>query len=148
MAPETETEKVLAGIWEEVLGVKEIGIQDNFFELGGHSLLATRVLSKLKAALEKDIKLVALFEFPVLGELAVYVDGLRAQSLVSIPLANRELPLLLSHSQQRIWFLEQLNPGSIFYHMPAVLKLSGTFDVERFESIPTGHGIFPGQPEN
>ncbi len=133
-APETETEKTLAAIWQEVLGIEKVGTQDNFFELGGHSLLATRVLSKLRAELEKDIRLVKLFELPNLFELAQYIDGLSKGSVqANIPKADRNERLMLSYSQQRIWFLEQLNPGSSFYHMPAVLKLQGPFDEARFE---------------
>ncbi len=138
-APETEVEKTLAAIWQDVLdlkgrGVEKVGTQDNFFELGGHSLLATRVLSKLRAELEKDIRLVKLFELPNLFELAQYIDGLSKGSVqANIPKADRNERLMLSYSQQRIWFLEQLNPGSSFYHMPAVLKLQGPFDEARFE---------------
>src|SRR5690606_19589176 len=69
-----------------------------------------------------------------LSALAAYIDGASGHGQLSIPQADRSQPLLLSPSQQRIWFLEQLNPGGSFYHMPAVARLRGHFDVARFEA--------------
>ncbi|NES69220.1 MAG: methyltransferase domain-containing protein, partial [Okeania sp. SIO2D1] len=70
VAPETETEKVLAEIWREVLGIEQIGIHDNFFDLGGHSLMATQVLSRVRLAFGIDIPLTTLFESSTIAKLA------------------------------------------------------------------------------
>ena len=70
VSPEMPTEKIIAGIWAEVLGLDQVGIHDNFFELGGHSLLATQVISRLRNVFEIEIPLRTLFEFPTVGELA------------------------------------------------------------------------------
>ena len=71
VAPRNSIEKVLAGIWCEILGLKEVGIHDNFFELGGHSLLATQVMSRLRNAFQIEIPLRCLFETPTVSGLAM-----------------------------------------------------------------------------
>jgi hypothetical protein len=73
-APRTPTESALSEIWTEVLGRAQVGIDDNFFALGGHSLLATRLLSRLRARMNVQLPLRALFEAPTVAELAVVVD--------------------------------------------------------------------------
>ncbi|HEY9422528.1 MAG TPA: KR domain-containing protein, partial [Thermoanaerobaculia bacterium] len=71
VAPRSETERVLAGIWEEVLGVGPVGIHDGFHELGGHSLLALQVLSRMRQALGSELPLRAIFDAPTVARLAV-----------------------------------------------------------------------------
>ncbi|NEO47604.1 MAG: AMP-binding protein, partial [Moorea sp. SIO4A3] len=70
VAPETETEKLLAEIWREVLGIEQIGIHDNFFDLGGHSLMATQVVSRVRQALGIELSLTTLFESSTIAKLA------------------------------------------------------------------------------
>jgi acyl carrier protein len=74
VAPRTETEGVVAGVYEEVLGVERVGTNDNFFELGGHSLLATRVIFRLQDQFYVELPLRALFEFPTVEGLSQYID--------------------------------------------------------------------------
>ena len=69
-APRTSFEKILAGIWSELLGIDGPGINDNFFDLGGHSLLATQVMSRLKKLFQVEIPLRSLFENPTIAGLA------------------------------------------------------------------------------
>jgi amino acid adenylation domain-containing protein len=69
--PRTETETALAGIWEEVLGIRPVGIHDDFHELGGHSLLALQVLSRIRQGLGADLPLRAIFDAPTVARLAV-----------------------------------------------------------------------------
>src|SRR5205823_3571160 len=64
VAPRTETEKKIAAVWAEVLGVESVGMHDDFFELGGHSLKAVQVLSRLRQAFNKDLPLRALLQTP------------------------------------------------------------------------------------
>jgi acyl carrier protein len=73
-APRTETERLLAGIWQELLGVADVGIDDNFFELGGHSLLAIQVVSRIRRALGVELQVVDLFDSPTVAELAARID--------------------------------------------------------------------------
>ena len=68
--PRTEEERQLIAIWEEVLGVRGIGIRDNFFDLGGHSLLALRMFGRLEQTLRVRLPIGTLFEAPTVEELA------------------------------------------------------------------------------
>jgi acyl carrier protein len=73
VAPRTRVEEVLAGIWNELLGIERVGIYDNFFELGGHSLLATQVMSRIHKALQVEPPLRTLFEKPTVAGLATAI---------------------------------------------------------------------------
>ncbi|MDQ3898237.1 MAG: phosphopantetheine-binding protein, partial [Actinomycetota bacterium] len=68
--PQGELEEQVAAVWSEVLGIERIGAETNFFDLGGHSLLATRVVSRLSAALEREVPLRLMFEKPTVSALA------------------------------------------------------------------------------
>ncbi|WP_460199942.1 phosphopantetheine-binding protein [Scytonema sp. NUACC21] len=71
--PQTELEKTIANIWQEVLHVEDVGIHDNFFELGGHSLLLVQVHSKLQKIFQRDFPLVEMFQYPTISRLAGYL---------------------------------------------------------------------------
>src|SRR6185503_9109559 len=137
VAPRTPVEEIVADIWSQVLDVERIGIADNFFELGGHSLLATQVISGVRDAFGQEVALRSLFEQPTVAGLAQTIEiaqragvGLSAPPLVPI---SREVELPLSFAQQRLWFLDQLEPGSAFYNIPAAVRLSGVLNVEALE---------------
>ncbi|RKH23190.1 amino acid adenylation domain-containing protein, partial [Corallococcus sp. CA031C] len=134
VAPRTPTEEVLAGDWAQVLGVGRVGTRDNFFELGGHSLLATQAISRIRSSLGVQLPLRALFEAPTVAELALKVDAaaLGAKAPPLLPVA-RTGPLPLSFAQQRLWFLDQLEPGSTAFNMFTALRLEGTLDVAALE---------------
>ncbi|MFP2932623.1 amino acid adenylation domain-containing protein, partial [Pyxidicoccus sp. 3LG] len=141
-APATPSEERLAAVWAEVLRVERVGRHDDFFALGGHSLLATQVASRVRGALGVDLPLRELFESPTVAGLAARVDALASASRetsLSPPLrpAPRTSPLPLSFAQQRLWFLDRLEPGSPFYNMPIALWLEGTLDVEALERALT-----------
>ncbi|HEX7241984.1 MAG TPA: amino acid adenylation domain-containing protein, partial [Longimicrobiaceae bacterium] len=136
-APRTRTEERLAAVWSEVLGVERVGVHDDFFRLGGHSLLALRVVSRARLALGVEIPVRALFEAPTLAGLAARADALlragadpEAPPVVPVP---REGPLPLSFAQQRLWFLDQLEPGSAAYNVPFGIRLRGPLDAEILE---------------
>ena len=74
-APSTRTEKLLAGIWSEVLDVKPVGVNDSFFDLGGHSLLAVKITSRVRELFSVDISLQRLFERPTISEMAREIDS-------------------------------------------------------------------------
>jgi amino acid adenylation domain-containing protein len=122
-------EEMLTGIWGEILGVQYVGIGDNFFELGGHSLMATQLMSQVRQAFQVELPLRALFEAPTVAGLSVVVEkamqngsGLEAPPFKQVP-RDRELPL--SFAQQGLWFLNQLEPGSVAYNIPIGLRLRG-----------------------
>ncbi|WP_437675107.1 amino acid adenylation domain-containing protein [Sorangium sp. So ce131] len=164
-APRTPTEDVLAGIWAEVLGLDRIGVHASFFELGGHSLLATQVASRVRRALGVELPLRSLFDHPTVAELARDVDQRRARrdggaaAIEAPPIvpAPRQGPLPLSFAQQRLWFLDQLEPGSAGYNMTAAVRVEGELDlavlkqslaalVRRHESLRTTFGVAGGEP--
>ncbi|HEU0079980.1 MAG TPA: amino acid adenylation domain-containing protein, partial [Longimicrobiaceae bacterium] len=130
VAPRTPTEEVLAGVWAEVLGVERVGVHDDFFELGGHSLRATQVVSRARALFGVELPLRALFEQPTLDGLAARVEAARrgAAALEGPPLCPlpREGALLpCSFAQERLWFLDQMDPGNASYNVPLALRLRG-----------------------
>ncbi|NEQ72621.1 MAG: hypothetical protein F6K23_05790 [Okeania sp. SIO2C9] len=79
--PQTETEQLLAKIWQEVLQVEKVGIYDNFFELGGHSLLIIKVHTKLQEIYPQDISIVKLFQHPNISEFSKYLIDLEREKL-------------------------------------------------------------------
>jgi amino acid adenylation domain-containing protein len=81
VAPRTPTEKLLAEIWAQVLGVEPIGVQDNFFDLGGHSLLATQIMFRLRDTFQAEISLRTLFEKPTIEELALAVEEILLEEI-------------------------------------------------------------------
>ncbi|QSQ19871.1 amino acid adenylation domain-containing protein [Pyxidicoccus parkwayensis] len=160
-APRTPLERQLAQVWEEVLGVRPVGVRDDFFGMGGHSLLATRVVSRLREVLGREVPVRLLFESPTvaglserLRELALSAPPPSRPPLLPAP-RNGELPL--SFAQQRLWFLGQLNAGGATYNLPFVLRLSGRLDVaalsravaqvvRRHEALRTTFPEVQGQP--
>ncbi len=130
-SPRTPVEEVLAGIFAEVLGLSSVSVRDGFFDLGGHSLLATRVVSRVRAAFGIELPLRSLFETPSVEGLARAVEiSLRSGAASAPPIVpvGRDGDLPLSFAQQRLWFLDQMEPGSPAYNMPAALRLSGSLD--------------------
>ncbi|MCP3138220.1 MupA/Atu3671 family FMN-dependent luciferase-like monooxygenase [Pyxidicoccus xibeiensis] len=73
--PESETETLLAGIWQDVLKLDKVGVEDKFVDLGGHSLLMVQVLDKLKAKVDKPLTLVDLFRYPTIRALSNFLSG-------------------------------------------------------------------------
>ena len=137
VAPRTPIEEVLASIWAEVLKRDGVGVQDNFFELGGHSLLATRMMSRVREAFQVEVPLRSLFEAPTVAGLAEAIEVLRqdrpggaAAPILPVP---RQEALPLSFAQQRLWFLDQFEPGSCTYNMPFAIRLTGELKVAALE---------------
>ncbi|HEX6371116.1 MAG TPA: amino acid adenylation domain-containing protein [Longimicrobium sp.] len=135
-APRTPAEEVLAGIWAEVLRTDRVGVNDNFFALGGHSLLATRVASRIRAVLGAEVPLRVLFERPTVAQLAQAVEEARRDGLpVPPPVVpiDRTRPLPLSFAQERLWFLDRLQPHDAAYNVARVLRVAGPLDVPALE---------------
>ena len=162
VAGRTPVEEMLAGIWAEVLGLERVGIDDNFFELGGHSLLATQVISRVRQVFGVELPLSYLFEAPTIAmfsdriEKASRTETQRKQAQPILPVSrDKELPL--SFAQQRLWFLEQLEPGTATYNVPVAVALQGSLNiaaldeslneiVRRHEALRTSFATVEGQP--
>jgi amino acid adenylation domain-containing protein len=134
-APRTPLEEVVAGIWAELLPVERVGAGDDFFALGGHSLSATRVVARIRDTCGVELPLRALFEAPTVEALAGRVEEAAGAGAPLPPVrprgAGTEAPL--SFSQQRLWFLDRLEPGKSAYNMPRALELGGVLDVGALE---------------
>ena len=161
VAPRTPTEEVLASIWADVFKLERVGIEQRFADLGGHSLLAIQIVARARDAFQAQIPLRAIFEHPTIAALAAIVDatvredqGLEAPPITRMP---RGAELRLSFAQERLWFLDQLEPGSSFYNVPSATRISGPFSAEsmirafrevvrRHEVLRTSFAIHDGQP--
>jgi amino acid adenylation domain-containing protein len=135
-APLGEVEETLAAIWAELLRMERIGRRDDFFALGGHSLLATRLVSRVRQVFGVEVPLRSLFERPTVAELAGRVEELRRAGLPALPPvvpAERTGALPLSFAQERLWFVDRLEPGSTTYNLPAALRLTGAMDERALE---------------
>ncbi|HEY4383750.1 MAG TPA: amino acid adenylation domain-containing protein, partial [Ktedonobacteraceae bacterium] len=136
-APRTSLEELLAQLWAELLQVAPIGRQDNFFELGGHSLLATQLVASIRQTLQLELSVRTLFEAPTIASLASALESImqgeqavHAPALVPLP---RPEILPLSFAQERLWFLDQLDPQNATYNMPIALHLSGWLSLNALE---------------
>ena len=161
VASRTPTEELLADIWSQVLNVERVGIYDDFFDLGGHSLLATQVVSRIRETFQVEMPLRCLFETPTVAGLAESLalsrrDG-QSLELSSIQPVPRDGDLPLSFAQQRLWFIDQLDPGNSVYNFPVAVRLKGSLNlaaleqslneiVRRHEALRTTFSMVDGQP--
>ncbi|GAB2875219.1 hypothetical protein GCM10027277_50670 [Pseudoduganella ginsengisoli] len=129
-APEGSTEQTLAAIWQQLLGLPQVGRHDHFFQLGGHSLMAVQLLSQVREQLGVELTLRDLFIEPTLAGFSVRAAAAQRSALTALLPADRSKPLPLSFAQQRLWFLDQLDRSAgAAYHMPAGLRLRGDLDL-------------------
>jgi amino acid adenylation domain-containing protein len=162
LGPQTPTEEIIAGVWEEVLGCRGVGVDENFFDCGGHSLAGVRVLLRLRSLLGVQLGLPVLFESPTVAALAARVDELVRDKTGddSPPLRaylSRGERCAASSAQRRTWFFEQMEPGKAVYHIPLAVRLCGGLDaaaledafstvVRRHEALRTTFAVADGEP--
>ena len=132
-APGSHTEEILAGIWQEVLGVEKIGVHDNFFNLGGHSLKATVLASRIHKEMNVEIPLREIFQRATIRELAEYMDGAAENIYAAIQPVAEQADYPVSAAQKRLYVLNQLDAASTGYNMPAVLVIDGIMNRKRLE---------------
>ena len=148
VAPATADERTMCAIFAEVLGVKDVSMADDFFVLGGHSLLAISLMGSIREAFGSELPLRTLFDQPTPAGLLEAVRGpaSTAGSAASAPTGStretQDLPtplpewmaspdairpdhLELSYAQSRMWFLNQLDPGSADYNISLAVRLAG-----------------------
>ncbi|MGP4004549.1 amino acid adenylation domain-containing protein [Streptomyces sp. 8N706] len=155
-APRSPVEETLAGVWSEVLGIDTIGVHDDFFALGGNSILSVRAVSRMRAALGIRLPPRVLFDTPTIAELAASVAPAESIEDSSIPVVPRDGALPMSYGQQRLWFLEDFDPGSAEFHTATGLRLTGALDTDalraavqdltaRHDSLRTTFGVVGGR---
>ncbi|HEX6159519.1 MAG TPA: amino acid adenylation domain-containing protein, partial [Thermoanaerobaculia bacterium] len=137
IAPRNQTEREIAAIWAEVLKLapETIGVHDNFFELGGHSLLATQLIAKTRSRMNADVPLKAVFERATVAQFAELIATEKNGRVPAIEPADRtqieRLPL--SFVQERLWFIDQLEPGNASYNMPVAFTLRGAVNLDQLD---------------
>ncbi|HEV2734193.1 MAG TPA: amino acid adenylation domain-containing protein [Longimicrobiaceae bacterium] len=134
VAPRTALEETVAGIWREVLRVERVGVHESFFELGGHSLLATQVASRVRRSLGAELPLRVLFESPTVAGVAEWLEGARVEDgappMLPVP---RGGPLPLSFAQERMWFLQRMDPEGVGYVIRTGARLTGPLHLRALE---------------
>jgi amino acid adenylation domain-containing protein len=152
--PRTPVEKRLADIWQEVLGGPQPRRHANFFALGGNSLLAAQIVARILDVFHVELPLSVVFECPTFSALATRVtelstsksmteiavegfgfsgDGGLQIPLVPLPPVSRQDRMPLSFAQQRLWFLEQVHPGSSINHISMGVRVRGPLNPETLE---------------
>jgi amino acid adenylation domain-containing protein len=139
VAPRNALEEKIASLCAELLRVDRVGATDNFFELGGHSLLAVRAVNRISDVFSVNVPVRTFYESPTVAALAQFVAGQqarRAQQSPATRIPRREGPgpWPLSFAQERLWFLDQFEPGSPVYVVPVAYELDGPLDVAALRS--------------
>lgn len=133
-APSTWVEGRVVRAYEEVLKVDQVGVDDDFFGLGGVSLSASLVAARVGAALGVRIPVRLVFEAPTPAALAAAATSLTGGGRLPLTPTVRPDIIPLSLAQQRMWFLNRLEPDSPAYNIPVMLRLSGRLDRCALES--------------
>jgi acyl transferase domain-containing protein/NAD(P)-dependent dehydrogenase (short-subunit alcohol dehydrogenase family)/acyl carrier protein/NRPS condensation-like uncharacterized protein len=177
VSPATPLQETLAGILQDILGIRQVGIEDDFFELGGDSLKAISVAGRILKKLGIEMTLAEFFDRPTIVKLAQYVAGVKPGLTAGtdangkyIPVNEREpythaLPLIeekeyydLTPSQRRFWILEQIYKGDEIFNIPLYHLLTGNLNladfkktfyslVQRHESLRTVFTQVNGEPK-
>ncbi|MFD2943347.1 amino acid adenylation domain-containing protein, partial [Flavobacterium notoginsengisoli] len=131
--PSSGLQRQLVAIWKDLLQTEYIGVLDNFFELGGHSLLATRLVSVIRKELKIEVSIRDIFENPTIAALGSHLI-IQSKNIIlpAVAIQDRPFRIPLSFSQERLWFLDQLQ-GSTDYHISVVLRLEGSLDISILE---------------
>jgi amino acid adenylation domain-containing protein len=132
VAPRTPIEEALANIWCQVLRVEAVGLHDDFFGLGGDSVLAAQVIARVRQTLQLELSFVDFWERATIAGIAAGIQAVGCAeeqlsvSSITPAVGGNQLPL--SFAQQRLWFFDQLEPGTPAYNRPVFLRLSGRLD--------------------
>lgn len=181
----TPTEETLAKLWREVLGEIDIAPDDHFFRLGGHSLMAAQLFARIRGHWRINLPLREIYSHPTLGGLATRIDSeVASATAISNDAAPGQGPATpdrdddslagylqrrasgqtpppqvppLSPAEQRLWFIDQLEPTHPFYNLPLAATIDGPLDVEllwrcvdaivdRHETLRSTYSLIDGKP--
>ncbi|QOQ56761.1 non-ribosomal peptide synthase/polyketide synthase [Bacillus amyloliquefaciens] len=155
--PRTSAEIQLTAIWQDVLGLEQVGIRDNFFDIGGHSLRATALLAKIQKQMHVQIPLRDVFRFPTIEQLARMITETESTGYAAIPAIEKRPYYPVSSAQKRLYILNSLEGGELSYNMLGLMAVEGTLDreklqqafrtlIQRHESLRTGFKMADGEP--
>jgi amino acid adenylation domain-containing protein len=137
VAPRDDIERAVATAMEAALGRVDLGVDDHFFALGGHSLLAAQLAARLGRDLQCTLPLRTIFDAPTVAKLAAVIRGseVAAHPHVERVIARRpdRARAPMSLMQQRLWYVEQINPGRVVYNTPSAHRLRGPMNASAFE---------------
>ncbi|MDQ1354132.1 MAG: surfactin/lichenysin synthetase, partial [Acidobacteriota bacterium] len=138
--PQNEMQHILVGMFSEVLGIERnrIGIYDNFFRLGGHSLKSTGLALRIHKRFDIQIPLGEIFKAPTVNDLARYIETAKKSKQLPIEPVEKKEYYELSPAQERFFIFQRMEPGSVSYNIPEVLRLDGRAFKEKFETALKG----------
>ncbi|MGW3040411.1 non-ribosomal peptide synthase/polyketide synthase [Kitasatospora sp. NPDC001159] len=125
-APSTPNQEILCGLFADVLGEPEVGIDDDFFLLGGHSLLAIRLVGRIRTAFGVNVPIRVVFDSPSPEALVAEIEAL----LPDTTPAAETRPVELSHAQRRLWFINRFAQRTPTHNVPFAVRLTGDLDHE------------------
>nr|MDX8322490.1 phosphopantetheine-binding protein [Agrobacterium sp. rho-8.1] len=125
--------EIIAGLFQEVLGLEQVSIDDSFFDLGGHSLLAMRLISRVRSTLGIEVSVRMLFEAPSVSAFARRLNGAE-MARPALRGMTRPPFLPLSFAQRRLWLLDQIDGASSTYNIPWSMQLHGPLDVAALDA--------------
>ncbi len=137
--PATDTERLVAALWSELLGVERVGVEDNFFDLGGHSLLTVTLVARLRASFGTGIQIADVMDEPTVRAVSTLIDAAQpAAGTGRIEPADRDAPIPLTTGQHALWLHDQANPENLDYQVPVVLRLTGPLEEAALRRAVTG----------
>ncbi|MBJ6766162.1 amino acid adenylation domain-containing protein, partial [Myxococcaceae bacterium JPH2] len=159
----TPFQQRIAELFRDVLRVEHVGLHDDFFSLGGHSLMATQLVSRLRSTFHVELPLRAFFGAATVARVTEFVEEqflVRQPSTAQVPPLRtipRDGELPLSFAQQRLWVLDQVQPGGSHYNMVGALRMEGALNTEalrlalehlvlRHEPLRATFALKDGQP--
>ncbi|BEV02805.1 amino acid adenylation domain-containing protein [Chryseobacterium gambrini] len=134
IAPRNEAERQLKEIWEEILGVENIGVTDNFFELGGHSLILIRIINKIKTTFNKTISIKDFMENPRIDLVVQKILGdANFENFEPIEKVEEAKYYPITAAQYRFWVIQQNHEASATYNVSEAYKLKGALEASKLE---------------
>ena len=157
VAPRSALEERLAASFAELLALPRVGVHDDFFAIGGQSLLATQLANRIRVDENVELRVRTIFDAPTVAALAARIESTREKAVIAITRVARGDDLEPSFAQERLWFLDQLDPDKATYNVPLLLRLRGPLDatrlatsiaalVARHEALRTRFAAVDGRP--
>ncbi|MEC1526555.1 non-ribosomal peptide synthetase [Bacillus spizizenii] len=154
--PENETERQIAQIWAELLGLEKVGRSDHFLSLGGNSLKATLMLSKIQQTFNQKVSIGQFFSHQTVKELANVIGGEKNVKYPPMKPVEQKVFYRTSPAQQRVYFLHQMEPNQVSQNMFGQISIIGKYDekaliaslqqvMKRHEAFRTSFHIIDGE---